>query len=108
MAAYSWPGNVRQLENAVERAVALSAGRQEIDVTDLPPEVQSTPPTTAAPFVDFPDEGLDLSGYLATIEKDLIFQALERTRGNRNRAADLLRIKRTTLVEKLKRIGLAH
>ena len=39
--AYQWPGNVRQLENAVERAVALGAGRQEIDVADLPPEIQA-------------------------------------------------------------------
>ena len=44
--SYGWPGNVRQLENAIERAVALSAGRREIDVADLPPEIQSVPPTT--------------------------------------------------------------
>jgi len=106
--AYQWPGNVRQLENAVERAVALGAGRQEIDSTDLPPEVQATPQATPAPFVDFPDEGLDLPGYLASVERDLIHRALDRTRGNRNKAADLLRIKRTTLVEKLRRIGAGH
>jgi len=106
--AYQWPGNVRQLENAVERAVALGAGRQEIDSTDLPPEVQATPHATPAPFVDFPEEGLDLPGYLASIERDLIQRALDRTRGNRNKAADLLRIKRTTLVEKLRRIGANH
>ena len=106
--AYQWPGNVRQLENAVERAVALSAGRQEIDSADLPPEVQATPQTTPAPFVDFPEDGLDLPGYLSSVERDLIGRALDRTRGNRNKAADLLRIKRTTLVEKLKRIGVSH
>ena len=106
--AYQWPGNVRQLENAVERAVALGAGRQEIDSADLPPEVQATPQATPAPFVDFPEEGLDLPDYLASIERDLIQRALDRTRGNRNKAADLLRIKRTTLVEKLRRIGATH
>jgi transcriptional regulator with PAS, ATPase and Fis domain len=106
--AYQWPGNVRQLENAVERAVALGAGRQEIDSADLPPEVQATPQATPAPFVDFPEEGLDLPGYLASIERGLIQRALDRTRGNRNKAADLLRIKRTTLVEKLRRIGADH
>jgi DNA-binding NtrC family response regulator len=106
--AYRWPGNVRQLENAVERAVALGAGRQEIDSADLPPELQATPQATPAPFVDFPDEGLDLPGYLASVERGLIHRALDRTRGNRNKAADLLRIKRTTLVEKLKRIGVNH
>jgi DNA-binding NtrC family response regulator len=106
--AYQWPGNVRQLENAVERAVALGAGRQEIDSNDLPPELQATPQATPAPFVDFPEEGLDLPGYLASVERDLIHRALDRTRGNRNKAADLLRIKRTTLVEKLRRIGADH
>jgi DNA-binding NtrC family response regulator len=103
--AYHWPGNVRQLENAMERAVALSAGRREIAITDLPAEVQTTPETTETPFVDFPDNGLDLPAYLATIERDLIQRSLERTGGNRNKAAELLRIKRTTLVEKLKRLG---
>ena len=103
--AYSWPGNVRQLENAVERAVALCGDRTEIDVSDLPPELYSTPPAAVTPFVDFPDEGLDLPGYLGSIERDLIGRALERTRGNRNKAAELLHIKRTTLVEKLKRLG---
>jgi two-component system, NtrC family, response regulator AtoC len=103
--AYQWPGNVRQLENAVERAVALSAGRREVAVTDLPVEVQTTPETTETPFVDFPDSGLDLPAYLAKIERDLIQRSLDRTGGNRNKAAELLRIKRTTLVEKLKRLG---
>jgi DNA-binding NtrC family response regulator len=105
MMAYQWPGNVRQLENAIERAVALSAGRREVAVTDLPTEVQTTPETTETPFVDFPDSGLDLPAYLAGIERDLIQRSLERTGGNRNKAAELLRIKRTTLVEKLKRLG---
>jgi DNA-binding NtrC family response regulator len=103
--AYQWPGNVRQLENAVERAVALSAGRQEVTLNDLPSEVQQMPDTASTPFVDFPDDGLDLQAYLAAIERDLIQRSLERTGGNRNKAAELLRIKRTTLVEKLKRLG---
>jgi DNA-binding NtrC family response regulator len=103
--AYSWPGNVRQLENAVERAVTFAAGRKEIDVHDLPPEVQASPQPVSPPFVDFPEEGLDLAAYLASIERDLIRRSLERTGGNRNKAAALLRIKRTTLVEKLKRLG---
>ncbi len=103
--AYPWPGNVRQLENAVERAVALSAGRETIEISDLPPEIQETPQGTSTPFVEFPDDGLNMPAYLAAIERDLIQRALDRTRGNRNRAADLLGIKRTTLVEKLRRLG---
>jgi two-component system, NtrC family, response regulator AtoC len=103
--AYHWPGNVRQLENAVERTVALSAGRRDIDSADLPAEVQMIPQAAETPSVDFPDDGLDLPAYLAAIERDLIRRSLDRTGGNRNRAAELLRIKRTTLVEKLKRLG---
>jgi DNA-binding NtrC family response regulator len=104
--AYPWPGNVRQLENAVERAVALSAGRQQIDLSDLPAEVHVVESATQTPFVELPDSGLDLPSYLAAIERDLIQRSLDRTGGNRNRAAELLHIKRTTLVEKLKRFGL--
>src|SRR5258706_15191094 len=59
--AYTWPGNVRQLENAIERAVALSAWRNEIDLADLPPEMQALPQTASTPFVDFPEEGLVLT-----------------------------------------------
>jgi DNA-binding NtrC family response regulator len=103
--AFAWPGNVRQLENAVERAVTLSAGRTDVDVQDLPPEVQAIPEQATTPFVDFPDSGLDLPAYLSAIERDLIRRSLDRTSGNRNQAAALLRIKRTTLVEKLKRLG---
>jgi two-component system, NtrC family, response regulator AtoC len=101
--AYQWPGNVRQLENAIERAVALSGERREIDVKDLPAETQPVGRTTAAPSVEFPEGGLDMPRYLATLERDLIRRALERTAGNRNKAADLLGLKRTTLVEKLRR-----
>jgi two-component system response regulator PilR (NtrC family) len=101
--AYAWPGNVRQLENAIERSVAMSTGRHEIDIDDLPPEVQASRQAAATPFVDFPDDGLDLRAFLLSIERDLIQRSLDRTDGNRNKAAELLRIKRTTLVEKLKR-----
>jgi len=104
--AYPWPGNVRQLENAIERAVTLSGGRTEIDVTDLLPEMQDVPPPTATPYVDLPDEGMDLGAYLSSLERDLIKRALDRTRGNRNKASEVLHIKRTTLVEKMKRLGL--
>ena len=105
--AYTWPGNVRQVENAIERAVALGAGRHEIDVIDLPPEVVETPPPSSAPPADFPDGGLDMPRHLAEIELGLIQRSLERTGGNRNKAAELLGIKRTTLVEKLKRLGVS-
>jgi DNA-binding NtrC family response regulator len=101
--AFAWPGNVRQLENAIERAAALSAGRQQIEVSDLPPEIEGGPEPLMSPFLEFPEEGVDLTAYLTAIERDLIQRALDRTNGNRNKAAELLRIKRTTLVEKLRR-----
>ena len=102
--SYHWPGNVRQLENAIERAVAVSAGRTQIDVTDLLPDVvrQEGPMFPAA--LSLPEEGLDLDGFVAGIERELIQRSLERTGGNKGQAAKLLKLKRTTLVEKLKRL----
>ncbi len=102
--AYGWPGNVRQLENAIERAVALSGGRTQLEVTDLPPEVQNVQEETAAADAALPDSGIDFAAYIRKIERDLITQSLERTGGNKGQAARLLHLKRTTLVEKLKRL----
>jgi DNA-binding NtrC family response regulator len=102
--SYHWPGNVRQLENAIERAVAFSGGRAQIDVGDLPPEMTHSEPTPVAASVSLPEEGLDLDAFVASIERDLIERSLERTGGNKGRAARLLNLKRTTLVEKLKRL----
>jgi two-component system, NtrC family, response regulator AtoC len=104
MMAYHWPGNVRQLENAVERAVAVSAGRGQIDVADLLQDVvrQDGPLFPAA--LSLPEEGLDLDSFVASIERELIQRALERAGGNKGQAARLLSLKRTTLVEKLKRL----
>ena len=102
--AYQWPGNVRQLENAIERAVAFTAGRSQIDVEDLPTEVQQAQETTAASSVTLPEEGMDLEAFVANIERELIQRSLERTGGSKGQAARLLNLKRTTLVEKLKRL----
>ena len=61
--AFQWPGNVRQLENAIERAVAMSAGRGQIDVTDLPMEIQQAQESVLASQVTpLPEEGIDLDG----------------------------------------------
>jgi two-component system response regulator AtoC len=101
--AYAWPGNVRQLENAIERAFALSVGRSQIEVRDLPPEVQQARELALSPAITLPEDGIDLPRFVATIERELIQRSLERTGGNKERAAKLLNLKRTTLVEKLKR-----
>ena len=106
--AYHWPGNVRQLENAIERAVAFAAGRPQIDIGDLPPELQEAREVSLSAAlsagVSLPDNGLDLDAFMSTIERDLIQRSLERTGGNKGQAARLLGLKRTTLVEKLKRL----
>jgi DNA-binding NtrC family response regulator len=101
--AYAWPGNVRQLENAIERAIAMSGSRTQVDVGDLPADVQGSSASTAKPALDLPAEGLDLHALVAQIEKDMIGRALARTEQNKGAAARLLGLKRTTLVEKLKR-----
>ena len=102
--AYPWPGNVRQLENAVERALAFSHGRTQIDVQDLSPEIQNQAAATDAAEMWFPDDGVDFERYIEGVELSLIRRSLERTQGNKRQAAKLLNLKRTTLIEKLKRL----
>ena len=102
--AYPWPGNVRQLENVVERALAFSRGRAQLDVSDLGPDVQEQPAAKEPAEPWFPDEGIDFDRYVEAIELSLIRRSLERTHGNKRQAARLLNLKRTTLIEKLKRL----
>ncbi len=101
---FSWPGNVRQLENAMERAFALSPGRAQIEVSDLPEELRHAPATVTADTVIFDDNGVEFDRLVAEFERGLMRRALEHSHGNKRLAADLLKIKRTTLIEKLKRL----
>jgi two-component system, NtrC family, response regulator AtoC len=102
--AYDWPGNVRQIENVMERTFALSPGRAQIGVSDLPDEIrQARAPIEPSEFV-LPEEGVELEQVVSSFEHTLIRRALERTGGNKRRAAELLHLKRTTLIEKLKRL----
>jgi DNA-binding NtrC family response regulator len=104
--AYAWPGNVRSLENTVERAVLLAPG-PEITADDLPERIRQ--PASAVHRVAsaaLPDKGIDLRSAVEQYENRLIVQALERTGRNKNRAAQLLGLNRTTLVEMLKRKGI--
>lgn len=99
---YAWPGNVRELENSIERAVLLCRG-DTILPRDLPAKVCSLPVEDRKPAGKLPDNGIDLRGAVESFENNLIRQALERTRWNKNQAARLLGLNRTTLVEMLKR-----
>jgi two-component system, NtrC family, response regulator AtoC len=102
IARHAWPGNIRELENAIEHAVLMTTG-DEIMAEDLPP-VDGVSDEEMTDFVrPLSDEGLDLQQTLRRIEAHYIQQALEHTSGNKNQAALLLGLNRTTLVEKLKR-----
>jgi transcriptional regulator with GAF, ATPase, and Fis domain len=117
--AWQWPGNVRELENTIERAVLLGMG-PAIEARDLPAKLltngaverrPAAPSTSmvapAATPSQLPDAGVDLRSAVEVFENDLIKQALSRTNWNKNQAARLLGLNRTTLVEMLKRKGLA-
>ena len=105
--SYQWPGNVRQLENVVERAIAFSGARTQIELHDFGPEIQQPAAISETGAVLFPEDGLDFDQYIEAIELSLIKRSLERTRGNKRQAAKLLKLKRTTLIEKLKRLDSA-
>ena len=103
--SYDWPGNIRELENLVERMVLLVT-TNEIQRSDLPKELlaKAQPEATAAPHV--PATGLSMPDVLRDIETDMIQQALELSQHNKNQAAKLLGLHRTTLLEKMKKRGL--
>ncbi len=120
--SYSWPGNVRELENLMQRLVILHRGKR-ITLKELPdkyccvdlktensnlsgnepnqPSFSSTPPEA-----EWSDEGLDFNGLISEFEDRLILQALSRTGGNKKEAARMLNLKRTTLIEKIKKKNL--
>src|SRR4029079_10290511 len=105
--SYAVPGSARQLENVVERALAFSHGRTQIDVPDLGTEIQNAPAAADEASRWFPEYVIDLEKYIEGVELTLIKRSLERTQGNKVQAARLLNLKRTTLIEKLKRLARA-
>jgi sigma-54 dependent transcriptional regulator, flagellar regulatory protein len=106
---HSWPGNVRELANMMERLVVLK-GEGEIQVNDLPaklrPEGEHELPAVVVPTPEIDGEGICLNTAVSEFEKNLIYQSLEKTDWVKNKAAKLLHVKRTTLVEKIKRYDL--
>ena len=107
-----WKGNVRELENLVQRmAILYPEPDREIEVHDLPHQYQHEDDLGASSHRastdgHLPEEGLDLKAHLNQIEYDLIKQALERNRFVVSHAAETLGMRRTTLVEKLRKYGL--
>lgn len=100
---YSWPGNVRQLENAIEAAIALSGERETLVASDFPlPADAGAPRAFKPPAISLPEDGMDYESTLAHIERSILKQALERTGGNKKAAAEMLRLKRTTLSAKVR------
>jgi transcriptional regulator with GAF, ATPase, and Fis domain len=107
LSTYSWPGNIRELENLVERIAILSDG-ETIDVDQIPDFVRAAQQTCIATLDDLvlPDFGVDFNALVDNYENKLIATALSQTGGNKKAAAKLLGLNRTTLVEKIKKKGL--
>ena len=101
---YDFPGNVRELENLIERAVALAA-TDEIGVEDLP-RLRATGTRNAETHVDLPDDGVDLDRLVADYERAWVGKALERAGGVRKRAAGLLGISFRSMRYRLAKLGL--
>ncbi|MEL7639205.1 MAG: sigma-54 dependent transcriptional regulator [Solidesulfovibrio sp.] len=116
---YPWPGNVRELENFMER-LSILCDHEQVGVPDLPRKILDNagiappPPPVAVVagfrwpiLADMAEKGMGLKEFLDTLEEKLLVEALERAGGVKNQAAELLGIKRTTLIEKLKKRNLA-
>ncbi len=102
--AHDWPGNIRELENAIEHAVALSGRSIEITPDMLPEDMTSPVRGETMSTVTIPDEGLNFTSVVSQLERELILRSLEKTGGNKRRAARLLNLSRTTLIDKLQRL----
>ena len=101
---YPWPGNIRELENLVERLVVLK-GSGVIEPADLPASFRSERPHDLFQEVSLPEEGVSFRDLVQRFETELIRKALAQSGGNKNQAARLLQLNRTTLIEKMKRIS---
>lgn len=102
---YPFPGNVRELENLIERAVALSSGRT-IGLGDLPPQVSGLAGAPTPNLAELPSDGCDLEAVLGELERRLLLAALERTGGVRKHAATLLGVTFRSMRYRLKKHGL--
>jgi DNA-binding NtrC family response regulator len=104
---YSWPGNIRQLENAIEHAVAMTGQDSEIQARALPEDISQPASSLLLPTVAIPDEGINFTQVVSQLERELIVRCLEKTGGNKRQAARLLQLSRTTLIDQLNRLNVA-
>jgi len=99
---YAWPGNVRELENVIER-MAILTDSDHLTLEDIPSFLLDATPRSTRQDLDIPEEGIDFNQFVSDFEDHLLLQALEKTDWVKNKAAKLLNLNRTTLVEKLKK-----
>ena len=105
--AHPWPGNIRQLENAIEHAVAMTGADRDIGAAALPADIIGGSASLLLPTVAIPDEGINFTAVVSQLERELIARCLEKTGGNKRQAARLLQLSRTTLIDKLHRLNIA-
>jgi DNA-binding NtrC family response regulator len=107
MLDYNWPGNIRELENVIKR-ITILCENNEVEFEDLPEHIQQINPNVHPIDTDILEaKGMSLEKVVKDYEKKLILGALEKSNGVKSKAARLLNIKRTTLVEKIKKQNIA-
>jgi two-component system response regulator PilR (NtrC family) len=104
---YNFPGNVRELEHTIERAVALER-TDSIQPERLPEQITRYNPARVADSFDLPEDGIDLSAHLDQLEKTYVLEALRRTGGNQTRAAELLKLSVRSLRHLLDKHGIRN
>jgi DNA-binding NtrC family response regulator len=102
---YDWPGNIRHLQNAIEHGVTMSGDSREILPEALPDELHSPTGLTALTLPPTPDDGINFTSTMTQVERELILRYLAKAKGNKRQAARLLNLSRTTLIDKLNRLG---
>ncbi|MEW6736398.1 MAG: sigma-54 dependent transcriptional regulator [Acidobacteriota bacterium] len=112
---YRWPGNIRQLQNAMERAAVLTGTKKMVCLKDLPDEVQKVASSSLgssrfafSAIKPELNQNVCFDTVVGEVERELLLQSLKKAGGNKMQAAKLLNMKRTTFVEKLKRLGIAE
>ena len=103
--AYDWPGNIREMENLIERLVTLT-DHSEIGVEDLPELPGYLKPHTPLRAFTLPSDGINIDQCMHRFQREMMVQALEQSHGNKTAAANLLRLNRTTFIERMRRHGL--